>query len=694
MKRSLSWVLLGLALVPAAAAASCGGGDTGSGGGAQGGGGSGVAGGFPSSSQSSSSTGGLGGFASTGGGSNAGGTSQATGGGAQGGSGQGGAGGVAGTGGGGGMPMLCQDGVMDGAETDVDCGGGTCPTCVLGKTCAIGADCASGTCTSGVCATPVSCTDGIRNGTETGIDCGGGVCPKCADGKACNDGTDCQSGSCADGTCVAPNCFDGAKNGNETDVDCGGDTCSPCALGQACQVGGDCTSGHCVGGACVACVVASDCSGTTDDCQHPACNSNACSAAFTMAGTAIMQQTPGDCHVVVCDGMGGTTSQVDDMDAPSDNNACTNDICTNGTASHPPSAVGAPCSQGGSICDGSGVCTDLRVMVVRVGDGSAALSSASAPVFVEEWPFSGAETRTIALPIAASGTNQPFSLAGTGTSEGALSLSADGHFVTLGGYATAPGIAAVAGTTGTAVNRLVARIDATGNVDTSTTLGTAAFSSNAIRGATSTDGTSIWATGNGSAGGGGAWHVGFGAPASAAQIDNGPANMRCTGIFGAQLFGSSGSGAFVNVFTIGSGLPTTSGQASTSLPGLPITGASPYGFALLDRLTTVAGLDTLYISEDGAVGNMTNPGGVQRWTFDGTTWTRTAVFNGGLASGVRGVTAQVVGNSVVILATTAETSANHLVAFIDDGIVTTGTAIVIATAPTNEFYRGVALSPR
>ena len=90
---------------------------------------------------------------------------------------------------------------------------------------------------------------------------------------------------------------------------------------------------------------------------------------------------------------------------------------------------------------------------------------------------------------------------------------------------------------------------------------------------------------------------------------------------------------------------------------------------------------------------MVSPGGVQRWTFDGTNWTRTAVFNGGLTSGVRGVTATVIGSSVVVIAATAETP-SRLVAFIDDGVVTSGTAIVIATAPANEFYRGVALSPR
>ncbi len=45
----------------------------------------------------------------------------------------------------------CSDNVQGGAETDVDCGGGTCATCVLGRKCSVKGDCASGACTNGVC---------------------------------------------------------------------------------------------------------------------------------------------------------------------------------------------------------------------------------------------------------------------------------------------------------------------------------------------------------------------------------------------------------------------------------------------------------------------------------------------------------------------------------------------------------------
>jgi len=51
----------------------------------------------------------------------------------------------------------CTDGLKDGIETDIDCGGGgpmNCPACGLGKACSVNADCASAVCTAKVCTAP------------------------------------------------------------------------------------------------------------------------------------------------------------------------------------------------------------------------------------------------------------------------------------------------------------------------------------------------------------------------------------------------------------------------------------------------------------------------------------------------------------------------------------------------------------
>jgi hypothetical protein len=45
------------------------------------------------------------------------------------------------------------------------------------------------------CSTP-GCTDGFQDGAETDVDCGGGTCPKCGNAKSCLVNADCQSGNC------------------------------------------------------------------------------------------------------------------------------------------------------------------------------------------------------------------------------------------------------------------------------------------------------------------------------------------------------------------------------------------------------------------------------------------------------------------------------------------------------------------
>ena len=144
--------------------------------------------------------------------------------------------------------------------------------------------------------------------------------------------------------------------------------------------------------------------------------------------------------------------------------------------------------------------------------------------------------------------------------------------------------------------------------------------------------------------------------------------------------------AFTNVFTIGTGLPVTIDQIATPLPGLPTTGASPYGFVLFDLDAAVAGIDTLYLTDDGA------GAGVQKWTFDGSIWTQVDTLNLSVPVGFRGLAGFASGGTVTLMASTAETGSDRLVVFVDDG-VSTPTATAVATSPANTVFRGVAPSP-
>ncbi len=95
-----------------------------------------------------------------------------------------------------------------------------------------------------------SCVNGIKDGSETDIDCGGGTCPACAPGQMCGNSADCQSLVCSGGTCQSPSCADAVKNGTETDIDCGGGTCPACGSGQMCLANSDCASNMCSVGMC------------------------------------------------------------------------------------------------------------------------------------------------------------------------------------------------------------------------------------------------------------------------------------------------------------------------------------------------------------------------------------------------------------------------------------------------------------
>lgn len=74
----------------------------------------------------------------------------------------------------------CTDGIHNGDEEDIDCGGSSCAPCP-------------------------ACSDGIQNGDEEGIDCGGSHCTPCV-----------------------PTCDDGIMNGDEEGIDCGGSCANPC----------------------------------------------------------------------------------------------------------------------------------------------------------------------------------------------------------------------------------------------------------------------------------------------------------------------------------------------------------------------------------------------------------------------------------------------------------------------------------
>lgn len=318
------------------------------------------------------------------------------------------------------------------------------------------------------------------------------------------------------------------------------------------------------------------------------------------------------------------------------------------------------------------------IMVVKVGDGSAALSNASTSAYLLEYKTDGTLLNTYPLPTAVSGANRILTLSGTATSEGLITRSDDKRYILMTGYDAAPGTAAVNTTTSAAVNRVVGRMDASGNIDVTTALNDYANTGNP-RSVVSTDGSVFWVSGSNV----GVRYATLGATTSV-QVESAFANTRYLNIFGGQLYTTSGSSG-IRIATVGTGLPTSTGQTVTNLTGIPTATGSPYGFFFADLSPSIAGYDVLYIANDDATG-------LQKYSFDGTTW----VSNGFIAVSVRGLAAYVTGTDVTLFATTNTASANSIVTITDasgyNGTLT-GTPVTIATAPTNTAFRGIALAP-
>lgn len=174
----------------------------------------------------------------------------------------------------------CANGSQDLGEDAIDCGS-SCGAC-LDEACGDDTDCAAGYCAGGRCAVP-SCADGVANGRETDLDCGGGDCAPCATGLACVVDPQCATGICTGDVCRDPSCTDGRLNQDETAVDCGG-VCPGCAYGQVCGGDADCASLRCGEGLC-ACSDARFVGPACDQCADerfmpPSCN-NCADPRFT-----------------------------------------------------------------------------------------------------------------------------------------------------------------------------------------------------------------------------------------------------------------------------------------------------------------------------------------------------------------------------------------------------------------------------
>lgn len=331
-------------------------------------------------------------------------------------------------------------------------------------------------------------------------------------------------------------------------------------------------------------------------------------------------------------------------------------------------------------------------MAIRLGDGGVALTNGSAWVTVEERSLTdGSLIRTIDVSTLAG--SPAFGQSGTATSEGFLSLSGNGSFVVLVGYRAALGTASIA--TAANIPRAIARIDASGTVDTSTTI-TDSFTANNFRSAATNDGTGYWAAGANS----GVRYVVHNSTGASASVFADVTNNRGVSVFGGQVYastsGTTGLDGGTQIYNLGA-LPTST-VAQTSLPGVDVT--APNAFVLFDVTPAVVGADTLFVADTTSAA----AGGIRKYSYNGTTWslvwranTFTPVGGGAnTTSACSHVAAASVGSDIVVLCTAGDAAGNRIIKYVDVGGMSTTAPIgsVLVTAPPLTVYRGLAASPR
>lgn len=341
--------------------------------------------------------------------------------------------------------------------------------------------------------------------------------------------------------------------------------------------------------------------------------------------------------------------------------------------------------------------TPGTVVVSQFGDGVT--TSGTVPITLREFTTSGSATGLqVALPATDSGSNYAIVASSLGgTTVGFLKRSVDQRFLSIIGY----------GTNATA-SRTIARVDVGGTVDSSTRFSAAGV---APKAAITTTGTDFWWSGDtGSGSTGGIRYTTLGGTTSGVALAQGigssgsnssglfpvPFNSRVIGIFNDQLYGSAavtvGGYSFRGVFNVGTGVPTAANQF-----GATIVGGGTSNAGLLDSPWEffIASPNTIYVADDDTTAPAS--GGLQKWLFSSGSWSKVWTATPAGATGMRGLTGVVTGSAVQLYGITAVstgTGANDLVALSDTLSGTSAPSYsILATAPVNCVFRGVALAP-
>ena len=299
-------------------------------------------------------------------------------------------------------------------------------------------------------------------------------------------------------------------------------------------------------------------------------------------------------------------------------------------------------------------------------------ATGSGPITIHELSASGATVQSLAVNSGSGGGQ----ISATAPSEGQISLNASGDSWTIGVYIPPfSGSGALSGRTSAEAARGFMTISTSGSVSASATPlalalnGTTAYSGQNIRNGVQAGGDLWFAGSNGTNAGVVAYS---GSAGLATRVQN--VNARVVQVIDGNLYYSTGSGT-TGIYRY-AGLPGGTANAAAFLTGVIGQGISPYDFAL------AASGSTLYVADSSI--------GVQKFTFDGSTWAHAYNFT------ASGVTANAGFGLAVDFAAPAPrlfwTTPTQVFTALDSGSAAVGTSIA-SISSTSGAFRGLDLVP-
>lgn len=370
--------------------------------------------------------------------------------------------------------------------------------------------------------------------------------------------------------------------------------------------------------------------------------------------------------------------------------------------------------------------TSGNLVLTQVGTGGT-IGNAAFGVTLREFglgtPLTGTFVNNdLALPSSPL-DSQRLTVSGSATSEGTITRSFDQRYLTLAGYnapvaATGVGGGSIATSSNVSGGATPQYTRTVGRVayDQGTVLNdvTSAYSNSNIRSAWTLDGTSYYIGGtsgtsvaNANTGGVRLLTPPVTTPTAQSTNQNNVRvvnyNPRGEVVVSAQSTTVTSNGLFL----------LTGGGTASQLPGF--AAASGTGNINAQDFWFADG-NTVYIADEGSLTGTTgtapnvktNLGGLQKWIFDGVTWSLAARFTGAgavddtstaatetaLTAGLRGLTGVVNADGAVTLYATTADTLPKLVAFVDNGAATLSTPFYqLAVSATGTAFRGVEFTP-